>query len=69
MDCPVCECEMRYDDTYGSFTNMQRGIHGFYFPEGKQAGYIYQCNNEECEAFQEYYHTDKRGDLHEGYPC
>jgi hypothetical protein len=34
----------------------------------ERMGDIYKCVNEECEMYQEYFYTDKYGELYEGYP-
>ena len=62
MECPICNKELTCIDYFGRILNHQ---------DGHVQGDIYQCQNEECEGFQEYYHTHRNNpdDLHEGYPC
>jgi len=67
MECPYCEEELEYHDFYG--TNLRLDSFGIVKPGFDKCGDIYKCMNEECEAFQEHFYTDKQGELHEGYPC
>ena len=77
MECPYCGEELEHEDTFGN-TDYCLGIigyigDGFYtkrYPE--KYGDIYQCENEECEMYQEYFYTidnENNNELHEGYPC
>jgi hypothetical protein len=73
MECPYCEQELHYHDTYGTgrheyyYGTAANGIH--YPSTWKKLGDIYKCENEECEAFEQHFYTDERDNLHEGYPC
>ena len=60
MECPYCGKELRYKDYYGRYLGNDNW---------DKKGEIYQCDNEECEFFDEYFHTDPRGYFKEGYPC
>lgn len=62
MNCPKCGLELVCIDYFGRICAHQ---------DGHIEGDIFQCNNENCDGFQEYYHTHRSdpGDLHEGYPC
>lgn len=62
MECPICNKELTCIDYFGRILNHQ---------DGHVEGDIYQCQNEECEGYQEHYHTHRNNpdDLHEGYPC
>jgi len=62
MECPYCEKELRYDDYWGRVASHQ---------DGQVFGDIYQCDNQECVMYQEYFHVHKShpDDIHEGYPC
>ena len=61
MECPHCEEELNCHDYYGIGIPFREDFEKF--------GDIYECNNEECEKYQENFYTDKQGELHEGYPC
>lgn len=60
--CPYCGEELNWEDYYGRILSHQDGV---------VLGDIYQCKNENCEMFQEIYHTMRaEGDeLYQGYPC
>lgn len=62
MECPYCETELNYQDYFGRICSHQ---------DGKVLGDIYKCKNEECECYEEHFHTyrDHPDDLKEGYPC
>ena len=53
---------MTYEDYWGRIASHQ---------DGHIEGDIYQCVNEECEMYEEYFHTHREysDDIHEGYPC
>lgn len=61
--CPYCESDLNYHDYYGT------GIPGL--TPFEKRGEVYKCENQECdsEVFNYHFHTDKDGDLKEGYPC
>lgn len=62
MECPYCKEELNYHDYFGRICRHQ---------DGKVLGDIYQCKNEDCEAYQEHFYTyrNNESELHEGYPC
>lgn len=60
MDCPNCSTELKYVDFYGFYKGNDNW---------DKKGDIFKCTNEECDCFDEYFHTDVDGDLNEGYPC
>ena len=60
MNCPNCEKELNLHDWYG--TNM-----GF-TRTPKKIGDIYKCDNEQCESYEQSFHT-RNGELLEGFPC
>jgi hypothetical protein len=62
MNCPVCEHELICIDYFGRILNNQ---------DGHIERDIYQCQNENCEGYQEHYHIHRNNpdDLHDGYPC
>ena len=62
MECPICEQELIYVDYFGRICRHQ---------DGHVEGDIYQCQNEDCVLFEEYFYTYRRApnDLHSGYPC
>jgi hypothetical protein len=62
MTCPTCEQELLLIDYFGRIASHQ---------DGHVEGDIYQCENEDCESYQEYYHTHRStpDELHNGYPC
>ena len=61
MKCPYCGEELEYHDYYGN------GIPGR--NDFKKIGDIFKCENEECEAYEEHFYTDRNDELCEGYPC
>lgn len=67
MNCPYCDEELRYHDWWytGNLAAYERGNGGNFQKQGD----IYKCLNEECEAYEEFFYTDRYGDLHNGYPC
>ena len=62
MDCPHCERELDYIDYYGHYLGNDRW---------NKVGDIFKCLNENCESeiFNHFFYTDKKDNLHEGYPC
>ena len=70
MECPYCEQELNWHDYYGK---KKYADHYYIYPQSwiEKEGDIYKCENEECESgcFNYLFYTDKRGNLHEGYPC
>lgn len=62
MECPECQEELHCIDYFGRY--LTRG-------NWDVRGDIYQCDNEECNGFQDYYHTyrNNSGNLQNGYPC
>lgn len=60
MDCPTCNRELEWHDWYGTNMGSTR--------EPNKLGDIYICQNEECESYEEHFHT-RQGELCEGYPC
>jgi C4-type Zn-finger protein len=62
MECPICNQELLYHDYFGRIASHQ---------DGTVLGDIYICDNEDCEGYQEHYHTrrDNPDELREGYPC
>ncbi|MFQ3543532.1 hypothetical protein Q7A53_05550 [Halobacillus rhizosphaerae] len=70
MECPCCESELAYEDWYytGNYSAYEKGYEDSGF---KKLGDIYKCSNEECDYFEEYFHTRNNDDsqLFEGYPC
>ena len=62
MECPYCEKELNYDTYWGRTCTHQ---------DGHIEGDIYQCENEDCEMYQESFHVHRSNpdDIHEGYPC
>lgn len=70
MECPYCNSELVYWDSYGRIFPHQ---------DGKILGEIYKCpigrgdgeEGEECDSscFNGNFYTDLRGELREGYPC
>ena len=63
MECPYCEEELMYWDTFGRLFSHQ---------DGHIDGYIYQCTNEDCENHHEPMYTlvsENESELHEGMPC
>ena len=75
MECPHCEYELTYHDTY--FTGKPERFYGtagngIYYPATsnyKKLGDIFKCMNEDCEAFDQHFYTDSNDNLNEGYPC
>ena len=67
MHCPGCTQELTYVDFYG--TNLSLDSFGKVRPGFNKYGDIYKCENKNCDYFDEHFHTDKEGDLVEGYPC
>ena len=66
--CPVCGVELVNTDYFGKLMHSPNYYDTHSWIEKK--GEIYQCNNEECEVFQNNYWTHEKSDeLHEGYPC
>ena len=66
-ECPYCEELLKYKDYYGKnlmLDNFDRPKPGFV-----KSGDIYKCENDRCIMYQESFHTDATGELHEGYPC
>ena len=62
MKCPYCGEELEYHDYYG-FGNPNSN-------NFKKIGEIFKCENEDCEAYEEHFHTKENDDeLYEGYPC
>lgn len=61
-ECPECGEELVYHDYFGRICAHQ---------DGHIEGDIYQCPNEDCDSFQESFHSHRSNpdDLHEGYPC
>jgi sarcosine oxidase delta subunit len=76
MDCPYCGQELKEEDTFGNTDYCLNAI-GYHpdYPVTRnpvKVGNIYQCDNPDCENYQEYFYTlDEEGGqhLHEGYPC
>ena len=69
MECPTCKEELKVIDYFG-FT--KHAEHYWEHPQSwiDKKGDIYQCQNEECEGYQEKFYTYENSDeLHEGYPC
>ena len=62
MECPICGEELNCYDSFGYFAG---------YGSGEKCGDIYKCDNENCEGYQEKYHTHMSDeyDLHDGYPC
>ena len=62
MKCAICNKDLTCIDYFGRILKHQ---------DGHVEGDIYQCQNEECEGYQEHYHTHRNNpdDLHGGYPC
>jgi hypothetical protein len=77
MECPICNEELDCIDYFYQgrperFTGTAGcGLHYPATKDYKVIGDIYKCNNEDCEGYQESYHTHRENpdDLHEGYPC
>ncbi|MFX0135471.1 MAG: hypothetical protein ACFFDN_17640 [Candidatus Hodarchaeota archaeon] len=67
MECPECKCELKWIDYYG--TNLHLDEFDRPKPGFNKIGDIYQCDNEECNCYQDYFHTDNTDELKEGYPC
>ena len=68
MECPYCGEEMVCDDYYGRRVYAE---HYYTYPQSwiEKEGDVYKCNNEECEAYQQSFYDDSKGNLYEGYPC
>ena len=68
MQCPECGNDMAYVDYYG---RMQYTEHYYRYPRSwiEKIGDIYKCTNDNCDYFQEYFHTNAVGDMEYGYPC
>lgn len=68
MQCPYCEEELLRIDYYG-YTKYSE--HYWIYPRSwiEKEGNIYQCQNDECERFCDYFYDRCDGDLIEGYPC
>lgn len=66
MQCPYCNEELNYQSFYykGNYEAYEKGYAGI-----EKLGDIYQCNNENCRAYEQHFYTDMQGNLHEGYPC
>ena len=62
MECPYCGEEMDEGGCFGRLASHQ---------DGHIEGDTYKCANEECEMFDEHFHThrNREYDVHEGYPC
>ena len=62
MECPYCEQELNCVDYFGRVASHQ---------DGHVEGDIYKCGNEDCEMFDEHFHTHRNNEseVHEGYPC
>lgn len=61
MECIYCEEELSVHDYYGYGNPFSSNF--------KKEGDIYKCENEECEAYEGHFYTDRQDNLHEGYPC
>jgi hypothetical protein len=59
MDCPYSNHQLSLHDSYGYFAQHQ---------SGEKVGDIYKCEVETCEAYEQKFYTDYRGELKEGYP-
>ena len=68
MQCPYCEEELQWIDYYG---HTKYSEHYWIYPRSwiEKEGDIYQCKNEECKCFGDYFYDRCDGDLIEGYPC
>lgn len=60
MRCPYCGMSLTWIDYYGVHTGTECR---------DKIGDIFECDNKECDAYHEYFYTDKEGNLREGYPC
>ena len=62
MECPYCNQELNCIDYYGHYLGNDKW---------DKKGDIYKCYNEECDSieFDNFFYTDLKGNLHEGYPC
>ena len=59
--CPCCGEELKWHDYFGRYLGNDMW---------DKKGDIYQCQNEDCEGYQTYYHTYIGSDeLEKGYPC
>jgi len=71
MICPYCDSDLSYQDEYYIgrpeyfYGTAGNGIH--YPSTKKHLGDIFKCKNEECEMFEQHFHTSN-GELKEGYP-
>jgi hypothetical protein len=69
MECPYCGEELNYEEYYGKHNwEMGPGVTGMRDWWDK-TGDIYKCKNEECDAYEQHFYTDKQDNLHEGYLC
>ena len=68
MECPYCGEDLNCIDYYG---HRKYAEHYWIYPQSwiEKEGYIFQCQNEECEAYQQHFYTDRNDNLHERYPC
>ena len=69
MDCPICGNELKCIDYFGTTRYAE---HYYTYPQSwiEKKGDIYQCQNEECDGFQnKYWSYIDSDELHEGYPC
>jgi len=68
MDCPICSVDLSCIDYFGK---VKYAEHYWIYPQSwiEKEGDIYKCNNEDCEGFQEVYHTHgNSNELHDGHP-
>ncbi len=68
FECPVCNEPLTYVDYFGQIKHAE---HYYTRPQSwiERKGEMYQCNNEECEGFQErYYAYDNEDRLRDGVP-
>jgi hypothetical protein len=75
MNCPYCDDELQHIGYVGGNQDEDFYEHGY--PDFLEPlpevfidydGEILKCENDICIAYEQYFYTDRRGILHEGYP-
>ena len=62
MECESCNEKLEWHDWFGKNMKFNGG--------GDKTGDIYKCHNEECDYYNQAFHTrNSGGGLIEGMPC